>query len=47
MIKIFEPYFPQRRGKGSGIGLYIIKDYNRKYMDGKIVVNNIENGVEF
>ena len=44
--KIFKPYYTTK-SDGHGIGLYMAKMIIEDKMDGKIVVNNINNGVVF
>ncbi len=46
--RIFEPYFTTKeQGKGTGMGLYISKVIIENNMDAKLLVKNIEDGVEF
>lgn len=45
--KIFEPYFTTRPGKGSGIGLYIVRVIIEERMGGRVTVRNTEQGALF
>jgi len=46
MDKIFDPYFTTRE-KGTGIGLYMTKMIVEKNLDGKILVQNTDQGAKF
>jgi signal transduction histidine kinase len=45
--RIFEPYFTTKEHHGTGIGLYISKEIIEKHMQGRLSVENIENGANF
>lgn len=46
--RVFEPYFTTKeQGKGTGMGLYISKMIIEKNMNGKLSVQNIDNGALF
>lgn len=46
--RVFEPYFTTKeQGKGTGIGLYMSKMIVEKNMQGKLYVENINEGVRF
>jgi len=46
--KIFNPYFTTKeQGKGTGIGLHMVKEIIEKDFNGGVSVKNIDDGVEF
>ena len=45
--RIFEPYFTTKEHHGTGIGLYISKEIIEKHMQGRLSVENIQNGANF
>lgn len=45
--KLFEPYVTTKGEHGTGIGLSVARLIIEKHMDGKIAVNNIQDGAEF
>lgn len=45
--RIFEPYFTTKEHQGTGIGLYISKEIIEKHMQGRLSVENIQNGANF
>jgi len=48
MDEIFEPYFTTKAAdKGTGIGLYISKTIVEEHLNGKLTLQNTENGAKF
>ena len=46
--KVFNPYFTTKEeGKGTGIGLYMSKNIIETNMNGKLLIENLENGAKF
>jgi len=46
VAKLFEPYFTTKGEKGTGIGLYLVKQIVAEKLKGKISMQSIENGLE-
>jgi C4-dicarboxylate-specific signal transduction histidine kinase/ActR/RegA family two-component response regulator len=46
--RVFEPYFTTKdQGKGTGVGLYMVKNIIEKNMAGRVTVRNTAHGAEF
>ena len=46
--KIFNPYFTTKeQGKGTGLGLYMVREIIEKYFKGSVFAKNINGGAEF
>ncbi|MDP8209557.1 MAG: HAMP domain-containing sensor histidine kinase, partial [Candidatus Stygibacter australis] len=45
--KIFEPYYTTKKGKGTGVGLYVAKNLIEKNMGGRLTVSSTDKSTTF